>query len=78
MTEPYCERCGDTGMVSREQIGIQPQAVRCSCVRYNPVIQARYKAMDTPARGGSFLANSSSTGSRPQILSNFYGVLGGG
>ena len=38
----YCERCSDTGMVSVDRIGAQPEALRCGCYRVNPVIQARH------------------------------------
>ena len=42
---PYCGRCSDTGLVldSTDQT-IQPVALACSCVLYNPVIKARRQA----------------------------------
>ena len=43
--EPYCDRCGDTGMVSRQQIGLQPAALRCSCYLVNPVLRARHEEL---------------------------------
>ena len=43
--EPYCDRCGDTGMVSRQQIGLQPAALRCSCYLVNPVLHARHEEL---------------------------------
>ena len=53
----YCERCADTGMVSVERIAFQPEALRCSCYRMNPVIRARHqrfnlKASTKQAKGG--------------------------
>ena len=41
--QSYCDRCDDTGMVGMNRIGIQPQAVRCSCYLVNPVIRARHQ-----------------------------------
>ena len=41
VTEPYW--CGDAGLVSVNRIGIQPEALRCSCYQFNPVIQARHQ-----------------------------------
>ena len=58
MTEPYCDRCGDTGVVSVERIGIQPEAVRCSCYLVNPVIKERHRRLDegkaNRVRGGGY------------------------
>ena len=45
-SNPYCERCGDSGMVSMERIESQPEALRCSCYLSNPVIKARHKKFD--------------------------------
>ena len=47
MSEPYCDRCMDTGLVIVERIGIQPEALRCSCYLVNPVIQERHRRLDT-------------------------------
>ena len=47
MSEPYCDRCMDTGLVIVERIGIQPEALRCSCYLVNPVIQERHRHLDT-------------------------------
>ena len=43
MSEPYCEQCSDTGMTFKATIGFQPEALRCSCYQFNPVIQARHQ-----------------------------------
>ena len=53
MSEPYCDRCGDTGMVIVDRIGTQPEALRCSCYLVNPVIQERHRRLETfkPKRG---------------------------
>ena len=62
-SSPYCERCGDTGMVSVEAIGRQPEALRCGCYRVNPVIKARHQRLNVKpprvkgGRHGSFLRN---------------------
>ena len=45
--ESYCDRCGDTGVVSRAQEGLQPVAQRCSCYLVNPVLQARHQELIT-------------------------------
>ena len=45
MMESYCDRCGDAGVVSRTQIGLQPVVQRCSCYLVNPVVQARHQEL---------------------------------
>ena len=46
VARPYCDRCRDTGMVSVDRIGAQPEALRCGCYRVNPVIHARHQRFD--------------------------------
>ena len=61
---PYCEQCGDTGMVSVERISLQPEALRCSCYQFNPVIQARHRR---------FKEQAEKNGKRPRRMGGGYG-----
>ena len=75
-SSPYCDRCGDAGLVSVDRIGVQPEALRCSCYQFNPVIQARHQRFKERAEKKGKRPRQGGGGMGPQSRFSLQRVVG--